>query len=112
MPEPRTEKLAAFVEWAQTHLTGDEKGEAHIFLDHLFQAFGQPGSLEIGEHEFHVYDFETQMDSPVGSVALADLPEHYGPLAFLFPGQPKPAFDNDRVAVTRDCFLAPDGIAI
>ena len=56
--------------------------------------------------EFHVYDFETQMDSPVGIVSLADLPEHYGPLNFLFPGQPKPTFENDRVAVTRgaaDC---------
>ena len=51
--------------------------------------------------EFHVYDFETQMDSPVGTVTLADLPEHYGPLAFLFPGQPQPTFNNDRVAVTR-----------
>ncbi|MFA6271399.1 MAG: type IIL restriction-modification enzyme MmeI, partial [Candidatus Paceibacterota bacterium] len=42
---------------------------------------------------------------------LVELPEHFGPLAFLFPGQPKPTFDNDRVAVTReaadclaDCF--------
>jgi N-6 DNA Methylase len=52
--------------------------------------------------EFEVYDFETQMDSPVGTAKLADLAEHYGPLAFLFPGQPKPTFDNDRVAVTRD----------
>jgi hypothetical protein len=40
------------------------------------------------------------MDSPVGSAKLADLAEHYGPLNFLFPGQPKPVFDNDRVAVT------------
>ncbi len=42
------------------------------------------------------------MDSPVGRVALTDLPEHFGPLAFLFPGQPKPVFDNDHVAVTRE----------
>jgi hypothetical protein len=41
------------------------------------------------------------MDSPVGSAKLADLAEHYGPLNFLLPGQPKPVFDNDRVAVTR-----------
>lgn len=52
--------------------------------------------------EFQVYDFDTQMDSPVGRVALVDLPEHFGPLAFLFPGQPKPVFDNDHVAVTRE----------
>jgi len=52
--------------------------------------------------EFWVYDFETQMDSPVGRVALVDLPEQFGPLAFLFPSQPKPVFDNDHVAVTRE----------
>lgn len=176
MADSRSEKLAAFTAWAQAHITGDEKGQAQIFLDHLFQAFGHPGSLDVGGEaecrirkssddgggtsfadyvwkpvvliemkkrgavlsrhyrqafdywtrlvpgrpryvvlcnfdEFHVYDFETQMDSPVGSAKLADLAEHYGPLNFLFPGQPKPVFDNDRVAVTReaadclaDCF--------
>ena len=35
--------------------------------------------------EFHVYDFETQMDSPVGTVALADLPEYYGPARLPLP---------------------------
>jgi hypothetical protein len=176
MADSRSEKLAAFTAWAQAHITGDEKGQAQIFLDRLFQAFGHPGSLDVGGEaecrirkssddgggtsfadyvwkpvvliemkkrgavlsrhyrqafdywtrlvpgrpryvvlcnfdEFHVYDFETQMDSPVGSAKLADLAEHYGPLNFLFPGQPKPVFDNDRVAVTReaadclaDCF--------
>jgi SAM-dependent methyltransferase len=170
----RSEKLASFVAWARAHITGDEKGQAQIFLDRLFQAFGHPGSLDVGgepefrirkaaedgggtsfadyvwkpvvliemkkrgeklsKHyrqafdywtrlvpgrpryvvlcnfdEFHVYDFETQMDSPVGRVALAELSENYGPLNFLFPGQPKPVFDNDHVAVTReaaDCLAA------
>ncbi|MEO6785800.1 MAG: type IIL restriction-modification enzyme MmeI [Chthoniobacteraceae bacterium] len=162
-----TEKLAAFVAWAQAHITGDEKGQAQIFLDRLFQAFGHPSSLDVGgepefrvrkatgdgggtsfadyvwkrvvliemkkrgtvlsKHcrqafdywtclvparpryvilcnfdEFHVYDFETQMDSPVGCARLADLAQHYGPLAFLLPGQPKPVFDNEHVAVTRE----------
>ena len=172
----RASQLSAFVAWANAHITGDEKGQAQIFLDRLFQAFGHPGSLDVGgeaecrvrkagedgggtsfadyvwkpvvliemkkrgtdlsKHyrqafdywtrlvpgrpryvilcnfdEFHIYDFETQMDSPVGCVTLVELPEHFGPLAFLFPGQPKPTFDNDRVAVTReaadclaDCF--------
>ena len=45
MSDSRTEKLTAFIAWAQAHIRGDEKGEAHIFLDHLFQAFGHPGSL-------------------------------------------------------------------
>lgn len=32
--------LTDFVAYCQTHLKGDEKGEAQIFLDHLFVAFG------------------------------------------------------------------------
>ena len=166
MPTP-TDKLAAFTAWAQAHITGDEKGQAQIFLDRLFIAFGHAGSLDVGgepefrvrkatedgggtsfadyvwkpvvliemkkrgavlsKHyrqafdywtrlvpgrpryvilcnfdEFHVYDFETQMDSPVGIAKLDTLAEHYGPLAFLLPGQPKPVFDNEHVAVTLE----------
>ncbi|MEX0703474.1 MAG: type IIL restriction-modification enzyme MmeI, partial [Planctomycetales bacterium] len=52
--------------------------------------------------EFWVYDFETQMDTPVDRVALEELPERYGPLAFLFPTMDKPTFGNDHEAVTRD----------
>jgi restriction-modification enzyme MmeI-like protein len=164
---PSREKLSEFTAWCRKNITGDEKGQAQIFLDRLFQAFGQSGCLDVGgttefrirkttedgggtsfadyvwkpvvliemkkrgetlsRHyrqafdywtrlvpnrpryvvlcnfdEFQVYDFETQMDSPVGSLSLTDLPEHYGPLNFLFPGQPAPRFENDRVAVTRD----------
>src|SRR5512135_1944398 len=44
----REEKLAEFVGWAQHHITGDEKGQAQIFLDRLVQAFGHPGVLEVG----------------------------------------------------------------
>ena len=167
MSNPRTEKLSAFVEWARLHVKGDEKGEAQIFLDRLFQAFGHAGSLDVGgapeyrvrkatedgggtafadyvwrplvliemkkrgtvlsKHyrqafdywtrlvpnrpryvilcnfdEFEIYDFETQMDSPVGRVRLAELAESYGSLAFLFPDQPKPVFENEHVAVTRE----------
>jgi hypothetical protein len=40
----REEKLAEFVGWAQHHITGDEKGQAQIFLDRLFQAFGHPSA--------------------------------------------------------------------
>ena len=43
---PSAEKLAEFVAWCRQHLTGDEKGEAQIFLDHLFVAFGWPGGLK------------------------------------------------------------------
>ena len=38
MPSP--EQLAEFVRWCGQHITGDEKGQAQIFLDRLFQAFG------------------------------------------------------------------------
>jgi hypothetical protein len=40
--------LQDFVTWCGQHITGDEKGEAQIFLDHLFRAFGQKGSLDVG----------------------------------------------------------------
>ena len=44
----RKQRLQDFVTWSQTHITGDEKGQAQIFLDRLFQAFGQKGSLDVG----------------------------------------------------------------
>ena len=51
----REDKLAEFVGWAQQHVTGDEKGQAQIFLDRLFQAFGHPGVLEVGgQTEFRI----------------------------------------------------------
>ena len=173
---PSREKLAEFTAWCQKNITGDEKGQAQIFLDRLFQAFGQPGCLDVGgttefrirkadedgggtafadyvwkpvvliemkkrgenlqKHyrqafdywtrlvpnrpryvvlcnfdEFRVYDFDTDLDTPKDTLALKDLPERWGPLAFLSPGSPKPTFDNDRESVTRqaadclaDCF--------
>jgi SAM-dependent methyltransferase len=162
----RQERLQEFVAWAATHVRGDEKGEAHIFLDRLFQGFGQKGSLDVGgtpefrvrkakedgggtafadyvwkpivliemkrrgenlaRHfrqafdywvrlvpgrprytvlcnfdEFWIYDFETQIDAPVDQVRIEELPERFGPLAFLFPTQERPTFGNDHVAVTR-----------
>ncbi len=48
MSQDRTQRLQKFVDWSAQHITGDEKGQAQIFLDRLFQAFGQPGSLEVG----------------------------------------------------------------
>ena len=51
--------------------------------------------------EFWVYDFETQMDLPVDKVQLTELPERWGPLAFLFPTAEKPVFGNDHQEVTR-----------
>jgi hypothetical protein len=164
---PDREKLLEFTAWCQKHITGDEKGQAQIFLDRLFQAFGQSGCLDVGgatefrirksdqdgggtafadyvwkpivliemkkrgvdlqKHyrqafdywtrlvpnrpryvvlcnfdEFRVYDFDTDLDTPKDTLALKDLPERYGPLEFLAPGNPKPNFENDRVAVTTN----------
>ncbi len=163
----RAERLNDFIAWAAKHITGDEKGQAQIFLDRLFQAFGQPGCLDVGgtpefrirksqedgggtafadyvwkpmvliemkrrgedltRHfrqafdywtrlvpgrpryvilcnfdEFWIYDFESQMDSPVDTVRIEDLSTRYGPLAFLFPTPERPVFGNDHEAVTRD----------
>ena len=44
----RESLLQEFVSWSAAHITGDEKGQAQIFLDRLFQAFGQRGSLDVG----------------------------------------------------------------
>ncbi|KAA0072241.1 DNA methyltransferase [Rhodanobacter sp. T12-5] len=160
----RTRVLQTFVDWCTKHVNGDEKGEAQIFLDHLFQAFGQVGVKEAGavledrikkatkgtsfadlvwkptvliemkkrgenlsKHyrqafdywtrlvpgrprwvvlcnfdEFWVYDFETQMDSPVDMVKLTELPTKFGPLKFLFPTDNEPVFGNHQETVTRD----------
>lgn len=160
---PGRENLQDFVAWCGKHITGDEKGEAQIFLDHLFQAFGHAGGLKeagatlewrvskadggtsfadlvwkpvvliemkkrgenLQKHyrqafdywtrlvpnrpryvvlcnfdEFRVYDFDTDLDTPKDTLGLKDLPERWGPLEFLAPGNPKPNFENDRVAVT------------
>jgi hypothetical protein len=164
MHEDRKLLLAEFVSWVAEHIKGDEKGEAQIFLDRLFAAFGRKGVKEAGAilemrvkkednrgtafadlvwkpvvlvemkrrgedlarhyrqafdywtrlvpgrpryailcnfDEFWVFDFETQMDSPVDKLLLTELPSRYGPLAFFFPTDEKPVFGNDHEAVTR-----------
>ena len=44
----REQKLAEFGAWTDKNITGDEKGQAQIFLDRLVQAFGQQASLDAG----------------------------------------------------------------
>lgn len=69
MNTERKSGLAAFVSWAAEHIRGDEKGQAQIFLDRLFQAFGHRGILEIGgEPEFRIR--KSQEDG--GGTAFAD----------------------------------------
>ncbi len=43
---PNREKLQEFTAWCAKHITGDEKGQAQIFLDRLFQAFSHAGGLK------------------------------------------------------------------
>ncbi|MGL4499745.1 MAG: type IIL restriction-modification enzyme MmeI, partial [Planktothrix sp.] len=42
------EGLQRFVDYCQQYITGDEKGQAQIFLDGFFQAFGYEGALQAG----------------------------------------------------------------
>ncbi len=46
--QTREALLQQFLDWSAENITGDEKGQAQIFLDRLFQAFGQRGSLDDG----------------------------------------------------------------
>ncbi|MDM5180807.1 N-6 DNA methylase [Massilia sp. DJPM01] len=156
-------RLSTFVQWCHAHILGDEKGEAQIFLDQFFRAFGHGGFKEagatcetrikneknktsfadlvwrpvvliemkkrgenLGKHysqaftywtrlvpdrpnmvilcnfdEFWIYDFNSQMDSPVDIVKLIDLPHRFGPLTFLLPQPIAPVFGNHQETVTR-----------
>jgi hypothetical protein len=44
----REGSLQDFVDWSAAHIKGDEKGDAQVFLDNLFRAFGQKGALDVG----------------------------------------------------------------
>jgi len=48
MHEDRIQNLTEFVTWVREHITGDEKGEAQVFLDRLFRAFELKGVKEAG----------------------------------------------------------------
>lgn len=47
-PEVLRESLQDFVRYRVEHLTGDEKGEAQLFLENLFRAFGHDGVRQAG----------------------------------------------------------------
>ena len=60
MNEDRAKRLRDFLDWSRQHITGDEKGQAQIFLDRLFQAFGHAGSIEVGGiFEYRVHPGKT-----------------------------------------------------
>ena len=69
MGTDRKSRLQDFATWADAHITGDEKGEAQIFLDHMFRAFNQKGLLEVGGRaEFRI----RKAKEDGGGIAFAD----------------------------------------
>jgi hypothetical protein len=66
MDETRKQRLAEFVAWATLHISGDEKGEAQVFLDRLFQAVGQKGAKDVGG------TYEQRVRNEAGGVSFAD----------------------------------------
>jgi len=51
--------------------------------------------------EFWIYDLNRQIDDPVHKLSIKDLPKNWGPLAFLFPKEEEPVFDNYNIEVTE-----------
>ncbi|PZV18113.1 MAG: class I SAM-dependent DNA methyltransferase [Leptolyngbya sp.] len=63
------ETIAKFVQFCQQHLKGDEKGEAQVFLDRFFRAFGHEGAIEAGA----TYEERVKKGSKKGNTGFADL---------------------------------------
>lgn len=159
------ERLHTFVNFVAEHLTGDEKGEAQVFLDKFFRAFGHEGAIEAGavyekriekgskkgrtgfadlvwkprvliemkkrgadlsKHysqafdywqravpnrpryvmlcnfdQFWIYDFDTQIDTPIDQVSLAALPDRVSTFGFMEVTERKSVFGNNQVEVTE-----------
>jgi len=54
-------------------------GQAKTFRDGLFQAFDQPGFLDVGSAtELRTCDFDTSLDTPKDTIALKDLHDRCG----------------------------------
>ena len=159
------QSLQEFVNYTRQYITGDEKGQAQIFLHEFFRAFGHEGALQAGatyeerihkgskkgktgfadlvwkprvliemkkrgadlsKHysqafdywqravpnrpryvmlcnfdEFWIYDFDTQIDTPIDQVLLAQLPERASTFGFMEVQEKKPVFGNNQVEVTE-----------
>jgi SAM-dependent methyltransferase len=63
------QRLQAFVNYVAEYLKGDEKGEAPIFLDKFFRAFGHAGAIEAGA----TYEERIHKGSKKGKTGFADL---------------------------------------
>lgn len=51
--------------------------------------------------EFWIYDLNLQLHDPLDKVKVTELPDRYSALNFLFPENPQPVFNNNRIEVTR-----------
>ena len=60
--------------------------------------------------EFWVYDFDQQIEAPVDTIRLEDLPQRREALAFLLPEPEEPMFLNDLVEVTREAAAKVSGV--
>jgi SAM-dependent methyltransferase len=67
------ETLHKFVTFCQQHITGDEKGQAQVFLDRFFQAFGHDGALEAGATYEQRIKKGSKKGSKKGKTGFADL---------------------------------------
>jgi type II restriction/modification system DNA methylase subunit YeeA len=63
----RSKKIQEFQEWVRKYITGDEKGESHVFLERLYQACGYEGYKEAGA------TFEYRVRRKGQSTKFADL---------------------------------------
>jgi hypothetical protein len=63
------ERLQTFVFFVAEHLSGDEKGEAQLFLDRFFHAFGHEGAIDAGA----TYEERIHKGSKKGKTGFADL---------------------------------------
>lgn len=105
MPDPSA-ALADFVTCVGTHLTGDEKGEAADFLDHLFRALGRAGIKEAGATRETRAAYAMPKDAdilvfllPLNQTCVAK--EAAGE-SITPPGLPLPV-EEHREFVTEDC---------
>ena len=61
--------LHQFVSFSQQHISGKERGEAQLFLERFFRAFGHEGILEAGAE----CEFAVKKGSSKGKTGFADL---------------------------------------
>lgn len=160
------QSLHEFVNYRLQHIQGKERGEAQIFLERFFQAFGHKGIKEVGAEcefvvakgskkgktgfadlvwkprvliemktqgenlskhyrqafnywtrivpnrpryvmlcnfdQFWIYDFNNQVDEPVDTVNIQDLPTRASAFGFMEEREKTPIFQNNQTEVTKE----------